>query len=76
MTVGENVEYGLRVSRVGRAERRTRTADALEMVRLAGFEERKPGSSPAGSANGWPWHVRSSTARASCCWTSRSAPST
>ena len=43
MTVGQNVEYGLRVSRVGRAERRTRTADALEMVRLAGFEERKPG---------------------------------
>ncbi len=43
MTVGENIEYGLRVSKVGRGERRTRTAEALEMVRLAGYEERKPG---------------------------------
>ena len=43
MTVGENVEYGMRVSKVGRAERRTRTSEALEMVRLGGFEERKPG---------------------------------
>ncbi len=42
MTVGENVEYGMRVSKVGRAERRTRTSEALEMVRLQGFEERKP----------------------------------
>ncbi|HEY1333982.1 MAG TPA: ABC transporter ATP-binding protein [Myxococcaceae bacterium] len=43
MSVGENVEYGMRVSKVGRAERRTRTAEALEMVRLAGYEDRKPG---------------------------------
>jgi putative spermidine/putrescine transport system ATP-binding protein len=42
MTVGDNVEYGMRVSKVGRAERQTRAAEALEMVRLAGFEERKP----------------------------------
>ncbi len=42
MTVGENVEYGMRVSKVGRAERRTRTSEALEMVRLGEFEERKP----------------------------------
>ena len=42
MTVGENVEYGMRVSRVGRAERRTRAKEALEMVRLGGFEGRKP----------------------------------
>jgi putative spermidine/putrescine transport system ATP-binding protein len=42
MTVGENVEYGLRVSGVGRAERRARAAEALEMVRLGGFESRKP----------------------------------
>jgi putative spermidine/putrescine transport system ATP-binding protein len=43
MTVGENIEYGLRVSKVGKSERRTRAAEALEMVRLAGFETRKPG---------------------------------
>jgi putative spermidine/putrescine transport system ATP-binding protein len=42
MTVGENVEYGMRVSKVGRAERRKRASEALEMVRLSGFEPRKP----------------------------------
>ncbi len=43
MTVGENIEYGMRVGKVGRAERRTRASEALEMVRLGGFEARKPG---------------------------------
>ena len=43
MTVGDNVAYGLMVRRVGRAERRARAAEALEMVRLPGFEKRKPG---------------------------------
>jgi putative spermidine/putrescine transport system ATP-binding protein len=42
MSVGENVEYGMRVGKVGRAERRTRASEALEMVRLQGFEDRKP----------------------------------
>src|SRR6059058_4108611 len=42
MTVGENVEYGLRVDRVSRTERRKRASEALEMVRLEGFESRKP----------------------------------
>jgi putative spermidine/putrescine transport system ATP-binding protein len=42
MTVGQNIEYGMRVSKVGRADRRTRAAEALEMVQLQGFEDRKP----------------------------------
>jgi putative spermidine/putrescine transport system ATP-binding protein len=42
MTVQENVEYGLRVKRVGRGDRRERAAQALETVRLAGYEDRKP----------------------------------
>jgi putative spermidine/putrescine transport system ATP-binding protein len=42
MTVGENVEYGLRVKRVARGERRDRVAEALRMVRLEGFDARKP----------------------------------
>jgi putative spermidine/putrescine transport system ATP-binding protein len=42
MTVGENVGYGLMVRRVGRGERKTRVGEALEMVRLPGFESRKP----------------------------------
>ncbi|MEA2186113.1 MAG: putative spermidine/putrescine transport system ATP-binding protein, partial [Solirubrobacteraceae bacterium] len=42
MSVQENVEYGLRVKRVARAERRRRAGEALEMVRLAGYGSRKP----------------------------------
>jgi putative spermidine/putrescine transport system ATP-binding protein len=42
MTVGENVEYGMRVKKIPRAERESRRAEALEMVRLGGFAERKP----------------------------------
>jgi putative spermidine/putrescine transport system ATP-binding protein len=42
MTVQENVEYGLRVKKVARAERRTRAGEALELVQLTGYGARKP----------------------------------
>ncbi|MEV4356646.1 ABC transporter ATP-binding protein [Nonomuraea sp. NPDC049625] len=42
MNVLANVEYGLRVKRVPRAERRERARDALRSVRLEGFEDRRP----------------------------------
>jgi putative spermidine/putrescine transport system ATP-binding protein len=42
MTVRENVEYGLRVRKVARPERRARAEEALAMVRLEGYGARKP----------------------------------
>ncbi|HEY8869307.1 MAG TPA: ABC transporter ATP-binding protein [Candidatus Limnocylindrales bacterium] len=42
MSVGDNVGYGLMVRRVHQEERRTRVVDALRMVRLDGYEERRP----------------------------------
>ena len=42
MTVGDNVAYGLVVRKVARAERVTRVTEALRMVRLEGYEKRKP----------------------------------
>ena len=42
MTVGDNVAYGLRISKVPKAERERRTTEALEMVRLPGLSRRKP----------------------------------
>ncbi len=42
MTVGDNVAYGLVVRKVARAERLTRVTEALRMVRLEGYEKRKP----------------------------------
>jgi putative spermidine/putrescine transport system ATP-binding protein len=48
MTVGDNVAYGLMVRKVGKAERAERVADALRMVRLVGYETRKPGQLSGG----------------------------
>jgi putative spermidine/putrescine transport system ATP-binding protein len=42
MTVAQNVEYGLKVKGVPKAERRRRTADALDMVRLTDLAPRRP----------------------------------
>ncbi len=42
MTVVENVEYGLKVKGVQRGERRRRADEALALVRLEEFGERKP----------------------------------
>jgi putative spermidine/putrescine transport system ATP-binding protein len=42
MSVAENVEYGLRVRGVAKAERARRRDEALEMIRLGGFGERRP----------------------------------
>jgi putative spermidine/putrescine transport system ATP-binding protein len=42
MTVGDNVAYGLVVRRVPTTERRVRVTEALRMVRLEGYESRRP----------------------------------
>ena len=48
MTVQENVEYGLRVKKVAKAERRLKAAEALRLVRLEGYGDRKPGQLSGG----------------------------
>ena len=48
MSVGENVGYGLKIKKIGRDDRRSRVAEALEMVRLDGYEERRPGQLSGG----------------------------
>jgi putative spermidine/putrescine transport system ATP-binding protein len=42
MSVGDNVAYGLVVRKVPRSERGDRVADALRMVRLEGYQARRP----------------------------------
>jgi putative spermidine/putrescine transport system ATP-binding protein len=42
MSVQDNVEYGLRVRKVARDERRDRARSALALVRLDGYGDRKP----------------------------------
>ncbi|HEX5040687.1 MAG TPA: ATP-binding cassette domain-containing protein, partial [Candidatus Limnocylindria bacterium] len=48
MSVGDNVAYGLVVRKVAAAERRERVIEALRMVRLTGYEDRRPGQLSGG----------------------------
>jgi len=48
MTVQQNVEYGLRVRKVAKSERRTKASEALARVRLEGYGARKPGQLSGG----------------------------
>jgi putative spermidine/putrescine transport system ATP-binding protein len=48
MSVAENIDYGMRVRKISRTERERRRAGALSMVRLPGFEDRKPGELSGG----------------------------
>jgi putative spermidine/putrescine transport system ATP-binding protein len=48
MTVLENVEYGLKVKKVDRAERRQRADDALAMVQLSQYGDRRPAALSGG----------------------------
>lgn len=42
MTVGENVAYGLMIKGMARHERERKAIEALSMVKLEGFEQRRP----------------------------------
>lgn len=42
MTVGGNVAYGLMIKGVAQAERETKAREALAMVKLSGYEDRRP----------------------------------
>lgn len=42
LSVAENVAFGLRIRRVAKAEARERVAEALRLVRLEGYADRRP----------------------------------
>jgi putative spermidine/putrescine transport system ATP-binding protein len=48
MSVADNVAYGLKVAKVDKGERVRRRDEALEMVRLPGYGDRKPGELSGG----------------------------
>ena len=48
MTVGDNVAYGLKIAGVGKTDRAQRRDEALEMVRLPGYADRRPGELSGG----------------------------
>jgi putative spermidine/putrescine transport system ATP-binding protein len=48
MTVGENVGYALTIRKVARPEKERRVGEALDMVRLSGYDRRRPGQLSGG----------------------------
>jgi putative spermidine/putrescine transport system ATP-binding protein len=42
LSVRENIEYGLRIKKIAKSDRESRSEQALEQVRLTGFGDRKP----------------------------------
>jgi len=54
LNVFENVAFGLRRRKVGKDEVGTRVKDALKLVDLVGFEERKPPQMSGGQQQRWP----------------------
>ncbi|HQY94496.1 ATP-binding cassette domain-containing protein, partial [Caldilinea sp.] len=42
MTIGENIAFGLQMKKIDKQETQRRVGEALEMVRLTGYERRKP----------------------------------
>ena len=77
MTVAR--ERGLRADRAPRSPRRARAAGragAGDGAPAGGRRAETGRSSPAASGSAWRWRGRSSSARASCCSTSRWARST
>ena len=73
LTVERNIAFGLERRKVGKDEIRRRVGEILELVQLSGLGKRRPRSCRAASSSASPWPARSSTTRARCCSTSRSA---
>ena len=58
MTVWDNVAFGLRRQKTPKDDIRKRVDEALDMVRMDRFGERKPRRCPAASSSASRWRVR------------------
>jgi spermidine/putrescine transport system ATP-binding protein len=74
MTIEQNVAFGVNRRGIRGEAARKETARALELVRLGGFEQRKPKELSGGQQQRWRSHAPSSPIRACCCSTSRCRP--
>ena len=76
LSVARNIEFGLNLARWPKEKRWARVEELLAIMSLSDFADTLPATSPAGcgSESPSPGHWRPNPT--SCCWTSRSVPST
>ena len=72
MTVFENVAFGLRMQKTPAAEITPRVMEALRMVQLETFAQRKPHQLSGGQQQRVAMLARWLTSLVCCCWMSRS----
>ena len=72
----DNVAFGLEIQGIGKAERRGRAAEMVELVGLEDVGQRSPRQLSGGSSSASASPARSPSTPKSCSSTSRSARST
>lgn len=76
MTTRRNIEYGLRLRRVARAERGRRADEVMAVMDIDRYADRYPPNCRAVNSSGWHWRGCWPSIPASCSSTSRSRTST
>jgi len=76
MTIGENVAFGLQMDGVSKTEIMARVQQALEMVRLPGYEKRRARQLSGGNNSVWLWRAPWSNGQKCSCWMSHWGRST
>ena len=72
LTVGENVEFGMKMKGLPKAERAEKTEKYLRLVHLTQFKKSRPHQLSGGCGNGLRWPGPWPPSRMSSLWTSRS----
>ncbi len=75
LTVAENMGFALKQQGVQKDERKRRVQETARILDLEPYLDASRRTSRAASASAWPWAARSSGARPSTSWTSRSRTS-
>jgi NitT/TauT family transport system ATP-binding protein len=76
LTVADNIELPMRLAGIGKTQRAARSRELIRTVKLDGFADKRPTSSPAACASEPHSREHSDRMPTSCSWTNPSERST